>query len=126
MSLCTAGKIRDYFNEGVVPSPPRFDRDGTGLGDGGIDGGDLSGNWTTCATDEFPWNPVPPSATDVDTEDFQLMRALKELQLEFRRLHRVVEPPRMFERLFDMEEEEVAELLELARLREVKDPFGEL
>lgn len=116
-SLCTTGKVRDYFNNGVVPSPPQFDLDS---------GNDLSGNWSTCPTEALPWAGTTWDAADTDAEDFHLKQALQGLQREFRRLHRIVETPRMFERLFDMEIEELAELVELSRSGKAADALDEL
>ncbi|KAK0616384.1 TAP-like protein-domain-containing protein [Immersiella caudata] len=66
VSRCTAKKVRDYVLHGKVPPPPAVDGDD-------YDGG----KWTTCDTDEHPWQAFDASATVfADEEEKKMAEAL--------------------------------------------------
>lgn len=79
VSLCTAEKIRKYFQTGELPPPPI------------LEGDDLSeGQWEKCVADEWPFHPFTPSSDmmtqKLETEESTRADAMKEMQGEFRKL----------------------------------------
>lgn len=111
-SLCTMRNIAGYLNHGIVPSPPRFDDDA----EGGV-GAPMTGKWTVCEADEYPWKQsgtAAASGTDesdgFSEQDVARIQAMRELQVQFRGRESFVQPPRMFEHLFRMDDRQLDEL----------------
>lgn len=48
VSKCTIDKVRAYYKEGKVPSPPVPGKKGKEL---------VDGKWERCEADEWPWHP---------------------------------------------------------------------
>ena len=76
VSLCMMRKIRQYFEDGVVPPSPR------------------KGEWTRCEADEWPWKPFQGDrwmeermgvAGDEMTDDLTVQRKLVEQRREIER-----------------------------------------
>jgi hypothetical protein len=76
VSICTILKLRAYFREGIVPSPPTED------------------SWEKCSADEWPWHPfngtvqqVSEAGIEVDVQEVKMAaQAAKELQNAFRNI----------------------------------------
>jgi hypothetical protein len=111
VSLCTMTKIQAYLSKGIVPDKPSFD-------DSMATQGGLTGKWTTCEVDQRPWGvPGPHSLASrggFTAEEVGLLQAGANLQHTFKnRLHFLPRPPG-FEKLFEMEDAELEELLATA------------
>ncbi|OIW32306.1 hypothetical protein CONLIGDRAFT_698959 [Coniochaeta ligniaria NRRL 30616] len=110
VSLCTMQKIHAYFSKGIVPDKPRFD-------DSADAKGSLTGNWTTCEVDQRPWG-VPGldlrTESKYSAEELVLFRAGAHLQHTFKNRVQLLPHAHGFEKLFEMAENEVEELLATA------------
>lgn len=113
ISICTMRKIQAYFTKGIVPEKPHFDNPGD------ADGG-FTGNWTTCEVDQRPWG-VPGldvhAKSKYTAKELVLFRAGAHLQQAMKRSMQLLPYPHGFEKLFELQENEVEELFATAVTR---------
>jgi TAP-like protein len=92
VSFCAIKKIQDYLNRGIVPDPPRLERDAD------WDRPLAAGEWEKCPVDEWPWKPFGSAdevgvASEFSSAELKVMAAWKEVQAKSEEIARRMTPP---------------------------------